>query len=128
MVEKMGRGQLTIPERIYWTFMHEMDHFQALYAYWQFMAEHIFEAVNTLYAEQVDCPRKITEIQNNIDENFVIATARSLAFDQYPRGLPMSGGMYAGFPFAPWGEVRLAQICRMDTRGSCRDQTSENGR
>lgn len=99
MTVRVGRGKLSVPERIYWCFMHEMDHFMAFHDCWQFLAKNIFVAVNSTYRTPEACTRKIEEINLNIRRNTLAARRRSAAFDSYVRGLPQSGGRYQKFSF-----------------------------
>ncbi|HOX51506.1 MAG TPA: hypothetical protein PKY05_08450, partial [Fibrobacteria bacterium] len=65
-----GRLGLTLEERKYWAFQHEMDHFTAWSHYFRFMLGHIFQALNAEFASEGLAQTRLKEIQYNSVENF----------------------------------------------------------
>lgn len=99
MDARFGRGKLSQQERVYWCYMHEMDHFRCYWEYWMFVAEHIFVAINTRFSDHMTCDLTIENIRKNVVHNYLVARRRSAAFDQVSRGLPQAGARYGKLPF-----------------------------
>lgn len=93
-----GRFGLTPEERKYWAFQHEMDHFSAWSHFYRYMLGYIFKALNTEFRTDSEAYSMIDEIKCNCARNFIVATARSHAFDEW-RGAPLSGKKYDSFEF-----------------------------
>lgn len=99
MDARVGRGTLTQPERVLWTYMHEMDHFQVYHEYWRFMAKHILVLTNSRFPTVVEAENAIVNIRKNLVCNYLVTKQRSAAFDQSERGLPQAGSRFSTFPF-----------------------------
>ncbi|HOX52922.1 MAG TPA: hypothetical protein PKY05_15670 [Fibrobacteria bacterium] len=99
MDARVGRGKLSLPERVYWSYMHEMDHFQVYHEFWRFIAGRIFMLTNSLYPSVAHAEREIENFKKNVAFNFFKARRKSSVFDQVKRGLPQAGGRYGSFEY-----------------------------
>ena len=99
MDARVGRGKLSLPERVYWSYMHEMDHFQVYHEFWRFIVGRIFVLTNSLYPSVAHAQAEIENFKKNVAFNFFKARRMSSVFDQVTRGIPQAGGRFGGFEF-----------------------------
>jgi len=99
MDARVGRGKLSLPERVYWSYMHEMDHFQVYHEFWRFIVGRIFLMINAVYPSVAHAEAEIENFRKNLTFNFFKSRKKSLVFDQVARGLPQAGGRFGDFEF-----------------------------